>query len=280
MKQNRPKMFWLIAAGALPLAAVPRSSPRMAPVPADPLELVTGPVQTASTPEARDAALQLLGRARDAFVLSKPAQPYHLKIRFTVDSQGQTNYDGAWEMDDVYTPGQGVRWTANAEAGFHMTAISIPLRLHEARGLMNRPIASESYAKQESIRTAAASFKGVPLTCVLLTRSRNAVNPATGRGWEEAEECIDPQSGLLQIHSEVPGRYVVYDYENAFQLGGHLLPRTVTVSEASRVVSKLSVESIETTAPADARLFQPTEAMKSGGPSTAMGGATKLTRVH
>jgi hypothetical protein len=296
MKYNRGlqrRLFWLIVGGGLPLATFAQNAPRMVPVPADPLELVTNQAQAARTPESREAALQLLGRARDGFTLQKTGQAYRLKVRFTADSQGQTNYDGSWEMEDLYNPGQGVHWTANAVAGYTSTAISskgtvygegtasaIPLRLHEARGLLYRPIASAPYAQRESIRTATAAFRGTTVTCVLLSRSRNGVNPAIGRGWEETEECIDPQSGLLQVHSEVPGRYVVYDYSNAPQLGGHVLPRSVTVTEAGRIVSKISVESVEGTAPADPSLFLPTEAMKSGGPATAMTGATKITRVH
>jgi hypothetical protein len=40
-----------------------------------------------------------------------------------------------------------------------------------------------------------------------------------GRRWDEIEECIDPQSGLLQVHSQVPGRYYDYDYTDAPKLG-------------------------------------------------------------
>ena len=78
--------------------------------------------------------------------------------------------------------------------------------------------------------------------------SRRVLNPAAGRGWEETEECIDPQSGLLQVHSEAPGRYAVYDYSNAPQLGGHRLPRSVTVTEAGRIFfSSLEKDEIEST---------------------------------
>ena len=68
---------------------------------------------------------------------------------------------------------------------------------------------------RDRFEPSTATFHGATLTCVLLSRSRNSANPALGRGWEETEECIDPQSGLLQVHSEVPGRYAVYDYSDA-----------------------------------------------------------------
>jgi len=114
----------------------------------------------------------------------------------------------------------------------------------------------------------------------LLSRSRNAANPPAGRDWEETEECIDPQSGLLQVHSEVPGRYAVYDYTNAPQLEGHILPRGVTITEAGRIVSKISVESLRSITGPDPGMFVPTDAMKAKGPAVAMTSATKLSRIQ
>ena len=43
--------------------------------------------------------------------------------------------------------------------------------------------------------------------------------------WDEAEECIDPQSELLRTHSPVPGRYFAYEYSDASQPGDRALPR-------------------------------------------------------
>jgi len=113
-----------------------------------------------------------------------------------------------------------------------------------------------------------------------LSNSANAATPALGRAWEESEECIDPQSGLLQVHSEVPGRYIVYEYSNAPQLGGHTLPRKVTVTEAGRIVSKISVAKLEEATATDPSLFVPTSEMKGKGRAIAMAGATKLSRIH
>jgi hypothetical protein len=42
-------------------------------------------------------------------------QGYDLKVTFAVDSLGQTEYDGDWELEDVYVPGQGLHWTAPFE---------------------------------------------------------------------------------------------------------------------------------------------------------------------
>ena len=205
--------------------------PKIAPVPRDPLELATSQIQAANTPESRDAALQLLARARNNFALRSAGQAYDLKVTFTVDSLGQTNYDGAWEMEDLFAPGRGHRWTATAASGYTTTGIAtageiygdgtasaVPLRLLEARGVLFDPMQSRAYADRGSIRTSTATFQGATVTCLLLSRSARP-RSRRGRDWEETEECIDPQSGLLQMHSEVPGRYAVFDYTNAPQLG-------------------------------------------------------------
>jgi hypothetical protein len=225
--------------------------------------------------------------------LRSAGQGYDLKVSFTVDSRGETNYDGAWEMEDLFAPGQGHRWTATAAAGYTTTGIAtageiygdgtasaVPLRLIEARGVLFDPIQSPAYADRGSIRTSAATFQGATVTCLLLSRSRNTANLAPGRDWEETEECIDPQSGLLQVHSEAPGRYAAFDYSNAPQLGGHMLPRSVTITEAGRIVSKISVESLQGITAADPGLFVPTDAMKAKGPAVAMTSATKVSRIQ
>ncbi len=82
------------------------------------------------------------------------------------------------------------------------------------------------------------------------------------------------------MHSEAPGRYAVYDYTDAPQLGGHILPRNVTITEGGRVVSKISVESLQGMPSADPALFIPTAAMKAKGPAVAMTSATKVSRVQ
>jgi hypothetical protein len=262
-------------------------------VPSDPLELVGEQIPIPATRASRTDILQLLARARDNYALQSDRQGYDLKINFDVDSLGQTANDGSWEMEELFAPGQGLHWTAKAADGYTITRISsngevyaegtssaIPLRLEEARGLLLHPLPSNAYASRESIRTSTANFHGALLTCVLLSNSRNAATPALGRAWEESEECIDPQSGLLQVHSEAPGRYVVYEYSNAPRLGGHTLPRRVTVTEAGKIVSKISVEKLEQATATDPSLFVPTDEMKTRGRAIAMTGATKFSRIH
>jgi hypothetical protein len=283
----------LIVGSGLPLLTFGRNTPRVASVPNDPLELAAGQIQAASTPEGRIAVLQLLDRARNNYALRSGGQGYDLKINFAVDSLGQTDYDGVWEMEDLFVPGQGLHWTAKTASGYTVTGIAsngelygegaanaIPLRLQEARGILLHPLPSASYVSRESIRTSAATFRGALVTCILLSSSRNAATPALGRGWEESEECIDTQSGRLLLHSEVPGRYAVYDYSSAPQLRGHTLPRTVSITEAGRVVSRISVVKLEEISAADPSLFVPTADMKARGPAIEMTAATKISRIH
>ncbi|SPE34190.1 exported hypothetical protein [Candidatus Sulfopaludibacter sp. SbA6] len=291
-------MLWSIIWGCLPAITAfgqtaSENAPRIAPVPPDPPELATGQIQFDDTPASREAALQLLARTRSQFALRSNGQAYDLKVSFTVDSLGKTNYDGAWQMEDLFAPKLGHRWTATAASGYTVTGIAtagkiygdgassaVPLRLLEARGVLFDPLQSPAYADRGSIRTSTATFRGATVTCLLLSRSRNTAHPASGRDWEEAEECIDPQSGLLQVHSEVPGRYAVYDYTDAPQLAGHILPRSVTIMEAGRIVSKVRVESLDGLSAPDPDLFVPSDQMKAKGEAVTMTSATKVTRVH
>jgi hypothetical protein len=111
----------------------------------------------------------------------------------------------------------------------------------------------------------------------LLSAPGNAATDTHGRRWEETEDCIDPESGLLQVHSQAPGRYYAYDY-SASQLDGHTLPRKVIVTEAGRTVTEISVDSLREIPSADPSLFIPTEAMRARGPVVAMTDSQKISR--
>ena len=293
------RMSSLLATAALSVCAFGQNASRnesgsasMVLVPGDPLELVTGPARIVDTPADRDAIAQLLARARNSYALQGAGRGYDLKVTFTANSQGQTQYDGDWAMEDLFDPRQGLRWTASATAGFTVTRISsngtsysegttgpIPLRLQEARAALFNPIPSATNVKRQSIRTATTVRAGATLTCILLSGSGSGANAAPGRRWDETEECIDPASGLLQVHSQVPGRYYAYDYANALRSGNRVLPRKVTVTEAGRVVSTISVESLTEVPGADPSLFVPTEEMKTRGRAIAVEQAQKIFTV-
>lgn len=281
------KMLCLVAVSGLSLAASAQNAAFN-----DPLEMATGSIQAVSEPAGREAVVQLLARARNNYALRSSGRGYDVKVTFNVNSQGQTDYDGAWEMEDVFDSQQGLRWTAKADAGFQAIRISshgmsygegtasvIPLRLQEARAALFDPIAAEANIRRESIRTSTVSFNGAKLTCILLSGSGNAATTAVGRRWDETEECIDPQSGLLQLHSQVPGRYYAYDYKNALRFGDHVLPGKAIVSEAGKIVSTISVNSLTELSAAEPGLFVRTAEMKSGSGAVTMGSAQKISTV-
>jgi hypothetical protein len=280
--------LWVVAV----VAAFGQSAlPKIAPIPADPLELVNGEIQVADTAASRDAVIQLLNRARKNYTLRSGGQGYDLKISFAVSSGGQTDYDGAWQMEDISDPKLGLRWTATAAAGYTITEISsnrqsyaqgtastVPLRLHEVRAALFGSLQIAEGLDRDFIRTSNATFHGMQVACVLLSPSGNAPVAATGRAWEEIEDCIDPQSGLLQVHSQAPGRYYAYDYSNALSLGGHVMPRKVVVTEAGKTVTEITVESLTEFPAADPGLFVPTAEMKAQGAAVLLAGAQKISR--
>ncbi len=255
------------------------------------IEMVTGQVAAVDASD-RPEAVRLLDQARNQYALRGTRHAYDLKVAFTVKSGGSTELDGAWTMEDVFDPRQGLRWTARGPGGYTITRISkngmlygddttdyVPLRLQEARAALFDPMPSAESVNRASIRTSTVVRHGAALTCVLLSGSGNGLPTATGRRWDESEECIDPQSGLLQVHSQVSGRYYSYDYSNAVTLADRTLPRQVTVSEGGRAVSTIAVESLSELSTADAALFQPTDEMKAKGRPITLGGAQKVSRT-
>jgi hypothetical protein len=285
------RIGWILcplAAASLALAAPGSRAPRATPVPADPLELVTGRIRTIQSRAERARILGLLARVRAGYSLRAAGQAYDLKVSFQVASGGVTQYDGGWRMEEIFDPKLGAHWTAGA-SGYSIARISsggkfygdqpadyVPLRLHEARAALFDPMPSAAFSTRATIRTSAAVFHGAQLTCVLLSLPLKGAQHTAGRHWDEAEECIDPQSGLLQVHSQAPGRYYAYDYTNAPRLAGCVLPRKVIVTEGGKTVSRISVESLTEIPAADPSLFVPTAGMKARGQSIQMGEAQKL----
>ena len=282
----RVAVFLLTA--ILSLAARPKP-PRLAPVPADPLEIVSGRIHAIHKRADRGAVLQLLGRARNRYNVRAANRTYDLKVAFQTDSGGQTRYDGSWEMEETFDPALGIRWTASASGSYSVTRISVkgavygistdgyvPLRLHEARAALFDPIPSAQYAAHAALRTVEAEYQGVKLTCVLLSTDGKLGSSPPGRHWDETEECIDPQSARLLIHSQAPGRYYVYDYTGALLLDRYELPRAVTVTEGAKAVSRIQVVSLNNLPSADPNLFEPSDEMKAAGRPVEMGEAQKV----
>ena len=282
-------ILWLIAAGGVSIAALGQNPLTTTPIPGDPLEMVSGPILPTNTEASRADAIRLLDRARSNYALRSAGRGYDLKVSFTVNSGGQTKYDGNWNMEDVFVPKLGHRWTAKASASYSITRISsngklygeetgnyVPLRLQEARAALFDPIPSAAHVARASIRMASAVVNGAEIACVLLAGKGTAETVTPGRHWDETEECIDPQSGLLLSHSQVPGRYYAYDYTNAPRLAGRELPGKVTVTEAGQTVTVIKVKSLTELPTADSTLFAPSAGMMTRGRATRLSGAQKI----
>jgi hypothetical protein len=274
-----------IAAAALPLAL----SGQGAPVPADPHELVTDHAKAVTTEQDRLSTVQLIERARSGYRLRDARRGYDLKVSFVVNSGGQTRFDGTWAMEDVFAPGLGWRWTATAGSAYSITRIAVgdqlygeetasyvPLRLHEVRAALFDPIPAAALVRRSALRTAAVQYKGDRLTCVLLSEPGSAGAAVSARRWDETEECFDAQTGLLRSHSQVPGRFYVYNYAPALRLGDRGLPRKVIVTEGGKTVTEISLDSLTELNSPERTLFTPTAAMRERGRAITLEGARKL----
>src|ERR1700761_1130301 len=72
-----------------------------APVPADPLEVATGPVQVVDTPARRSEVWGLFNRARQNHDLHRRGgHPFHLKVSFS--SYGNSAYSGNGEIQETW----------------------------------------------------------------------------------------------------------------------------------------------------------------------------------
>ena len=243
------------------------------PIPADPLEMVTGNAESVQNTEQRAAATALV---INAHALSNVrGQPYHLKTSFV--SSGKLPSDGNWMLEDVSPSRTIYRWTAQGPnyAGVNLyTGVApavlytnqlgavLPLRLAQVRAAIffNIP----AVGPQLSMRTASGYFNGVKLNCVLTTFGFRAQALTGGRGWEESEYCVDPSTGLMTIYSAVPGLYVHYDYTNAIKFHSKIIPSSFTISEAGQVVIEAKTESVSDPPDPKSPLFDSTGLSAAG----------------
>ena len=253
------------------------------PVPADPLELVSGNAETVQTPEQRQTAFSLLNNARAASNVRSHA--YHLVTTFT--SFGSSSSDGAWSLDDLSPSSKLYRWTAQG-AGFSLInlykdqllysnqpAAAVPLRLAQVREAIF--FVYPPMGPYMSVRTANAYLEGVPLSCVL-TATGLAGTPFTGgRNWEESEYCVDPKSGLLITYSPAPGLYIRYDYTNAISFHEKTFSGKFTISESGRTVIEARTQSLSDPTAANSALFE-TAGMTALGVGPMMTPAARFRR--
>ncbi|HEY3739849.1 MAG TPA: energy transducer TonB [Bryobacteraceae bacterium] len=238
------------------------------PVPADPHELVTGPVQIASTPADRAAAFGLLERAKqNADMHMLGMSPFNVKINFS--ASGSSTFNGPGTITELWFSGRQWRYDQSL-AGYSEARVStngrmaakgiesLPLRVAMLRSAMFWPVGGNP--SNFGLRTASSQWNAHPVTCLLLSGMQPAPTPT--RLWEETEYCVDNTSGLLQIFSRAPGTYVVYGYAGNLQFHGRQVPDQITMYVAGKSVLDGSV-SIADANPADATLVTPDSSMVS-----------------
>ncbi len=270
--------FRLLASALFYLPAIfsPRIFAQTNPPPPDPHEMVTRDPRTLTKPAERSAALDLLDRARHNYDLRGLSKPYTLKISF--ETSGAAQMEGEWTMDELSDGGSHWRWTAQlgdeqvirigSDGRVYGTDPSepVPLRVQMVRSAFYWPIAR--HAGASAIRAADVERDGKSLSCLLLSASIPP-NPAP-RSWVETEYCIDPSTGLLQMWSEAPGIYAVYDYNGATNFHGHTLPRQVSIFEEGRLAVQARLESLKDAPDLDPNLFKPAPEMTDAGGSFAL----------
>ncbi|MGC9951734.1 MAG: hypothetical protein ABSF64_35745 [Bryobacteraceae bacterium] len=239
-----------------------------APVPNDPLELVTGDAQPVQNAEQRAVATGLLKKARDA--TNVRAYAYDLKTTFV--SSGAS--EGAWSLEDT-SPSRGVyRWTAQGPSYSatnlysnellygNQAAGTMPLRLAQVRAAIF--FAYQEFGPYATLRTATGSLNGAEVSCVLVSHSGLNNLPAGARRWEESEYCMDSKSGVLMRYSPVPGVFVSYDYTNAFHFHDKAIPGKFTITIGGQSVAEARTESVKDPGAMDPALFQPAGLEKIG----------------
>jgi hypothetical protein len=243
------------------------------PVPYDPLELATGPVQVADSPDKRSAILGLLERARQNNNLHISGMaPFHLRASFTIVGSDPAN--GFGELEEMWANGAAWRW--NAQLGnYSQTRVLYrgvaydaspqayqPLKLQTVRQAIFWPVSGNFV--NDVIRVANTTLNGKTVTCALISGPRAEATTVPGRQWHEEEYCIDPKSGLLQSYSVAPGIYSTYDYSNAVTFHGHTIAKGITIVEAGNIATQVLIDSLQDLSAAES-LFTPTAEMKSPG---------------
>ncbi len=237
-------------------------------VPDDPLEFAAD-AQPVEDSEQRLAAINLLDRGHA--LSNVRGQPYDLKTTFT--ATGGTA-EGTWSLEDISPSGAVYRWTAQGPSFSVVNLFTggllyssqpaggVPLRLAQVRAAIffHTPM----IGVRASVRTAAATLNGASLSCVLVEHMAAAKPSVGGRRWEEAEYCVDAKSGLLTTWSPAPGVYVLYDYSNAVNFHGKVIPSRFTIAEGGHTVVEARTESITDPAGLDSSLFEPSTLSQTG----------------
>jgi hypothetical protein len=258
-----------------------------APVPSDPLELVTGTTQIPATAAARADVVTLMNHAAQNHALhSRGGAPYNLQVSF--NASASTLYpQGQGSLQETWVSGENWRWTTtlgnysqiqtdSSGAIYGEIKNVMPMRVRTLRQVLFVPVMNMQLGSRSTIRTATVTYNGKPVTCVLTSGSGNDQVPAQGRQWYENEYCIDPTNSTVQIFSPAPGIYAAFDYASPLKFHGHVLPDRITVTEKGQTVLQANLTSITDADPSNLAIFAPTGQMVAQGPGTVMDGLERF----
>ncbi len=272
----------------LTIAGFCQNSPQVAPLPPDSFELVTGSTQVPNTPEQRAQVIELLERARQNSNLHAPGSPaFTMRVGF--NATGNVLYTGSGEMEETWVAPLSFRWIARL-GDFALTRISvrrnifddrpvefIPLRLQMLRDALFWPIHADT--AHALLRTANANWRGKEVTCILISGGMSDPTATPGRRWVEREYCIDQKTGLLQILSDTPGIYVLYDYDDAIKFHGRSVARKFSIVEGGKTVLDAHLDSIAEAETNGADVLTPSVEMRNQRSGPILSAAMRFPQV-
>jgi len=237
------------------------------PVPYDAMEMVTGGARLVESGEERAEIIDMLVKARR--LSNVRMHPYDLKTSFV--SYGSSSSDGQWILEDVSPSGNLYRWTAQGPSfsGIFLAANKLvssnqpggamPLRLAQVRDAM-WDVYSPGIGPHATLRVADGDLNGASLRCILVAHGilgKKQPEFASGRSFDEAEYCVNPETGLLETYSPYAGLYIRYDYANALHFHEAILPDGFTITERGKTVIEAKTDSVEDAPPPNSNLFEP-----------------------
>ena len=266
----------LVGIFACSLLFIPAVSAQTNPPAKDPNEFVTHDSRVVTKSSDRTAAVTLLLAARQKSDLRDMTTPYSLKASF--ETSGATQLEGEGTYEEM-SEGDARRWTAKV-GDYEITRIAngphaystnptepVPLRIQTVRAAMLSPIPQNF--DPGTMRQATVKRDGKTYSCVLGSGSIGNYPPP--RAWTESEYCIDTATGLLQMWSEAPGVFALYNYEGATDFHGHILPREISIYQEGHLTLSLHLGSPEDLPELDPNLIAPSQEMIDAGEAVVLG---------
>jgi hypothetical protein len=224
------------------------------PVPYDPLELVPSDARQIENAEERAATIELLAKAHR--LSNVRLHPYELKTSFV--SYSSSSSDGQWLLEDISPGGNIYRWTAqgpsfsgvflnvNKLLSSNQTGGAMPLRLAQVRDAI-WGIYYPEIGPHATLREANGSSNGAELHCVLVAHGlydKSKLVFSSGRSFDEAEYCVNLQTGLLETYSPFAGVYIRYDYSSGLHFHELIIPNGFIITEHGKTVIEAKTESV------------------------------------